>query len=217
MSTMAAARHVADRAVALRATGFAAFGLIAAIAVRAAMLRSRFLPEGFDGTAFAVLLVAVAAGTRAAMAALPAEPAAGQLHTSRPRAMAIGTLGGAVLVAVPVALRVLDPVRGPLSPAAGIDVGFGLWIGVTLAVAAAEEFLLRGALFDACTAAFGVRTTLVVTSVAFALMHVPFYGWGVIPLDFAVGLWLGGLRVATGGVLAPTVAHALADVAAWWL
>ncbi len=217
MSTMAAARLVVDRVAALRATGFAAFGLIAAIAVRAAMLRSPLLPKGFDGIAFAVLLVAVAAGTRAATAAVQVMPAQGHLHASRLRAVAIGTLGGTVLVAVPVALRFLDPVRGPLSPAAGFGVGFGLWIVVTLAVAAAEEFLLRGALFDACASVVGLRATLLFTSIAFALMHVPFYGWSVVPLDFAVGLWLGGLRVATGGVLAPTVAHALADVAAWWL
>jgi membrane protease YdiL (CAAX protease family) len=55
------------------------------------------------------------------------------------------------------------------------------------------------------------------TSLAFALMHVPIYGWGVVPLDLAVGLALGGLRLATGTVLAPIAAHAVADLATWWL
>jgi membrane protease YdiL (CAAX protease family) len=53
--------------------------------------------------------------------------------------------------------------------------------------------------------------------VVFALMHVPLYGWHVVPLDLAVGLALGGLRVATRGVAAPAVAHAVADLATWWL
>ena len=56
-----------------------------------------------------------------------------------------------------------------------------------------------------------------VTSLAFALIHVPLYGWHVVPLDFAVGVWLAGLRLASGGVAAPAIAHSLADLATWWM
>ena len=55
------------------------------------------------------------------------------------------------------------------------------------------------------------------TAVLFALMHVPLYGWHVVPLDLGVGLWLAGLRLATGGVAAPAIAHTVADLATWWL
>jgi hypothetical protein len=48
-------------------------------------------------------------------------------------------------------------------------------------------------------------------------MHVPLYGWHVMPLDLAVGLVFGGLRLATHGVAAPAAAHAVADLATWWL
>jgi hypothetical protein len=48
-------------------------------------------------------------------------------------------------------------------------------------------------------------------------MHVPLYGWGVVPVDLAAGVWLAGLRLAGGGVGAPVVAHLLADLAGWWL
>ena len=34
---------------------------------------------------------------------------------------------------------------------------------------------------------------------AFGLLHVPLYGWAALPLDLAVGLLLGGLRMATRG------------------
>ena len=52
---------------------------------------------------------------------------------------------------------------------------------------------------------------------AFALMHVPVYGWGVVPVDLAAGVLLAGLRYLTGGTAAPTMAHLLADLATWWL
>jgi membrane protease YdiL (CAAX protease family) len=59
--------------------------------------------------------------------------------------------------------------------------------------------------------------SLGVTSVAFALMHVPTYGVPAVPLDLGVGLVLGGLRVLSGGPGAPAVAHVAADLAAWFL
>jgi hypothetical protein len=48
-------------------------------------------------------------------------------------------------------------------------------------------------------------------------MHVPLYGWQVVPLDLGVGVWLAGLRLATGGVAAPALAHWIADLSTWWI
>jgi hypothetical protein len=39
----------------------------------------------------------------------------------------------------------------------------------------------------------------------------------VFLLDVAVGFALGTLRAITGTVLAPSVAHTVADLAGWWL
>jgi membrane protease YdiL (CAAX protease family) len=88
---------------------------------------------------------------------------------------------------------------------------------VTTMVVAGEEVLLRGALFAALERAAGPVAAVAVTAVAFALMHVPLYGWEVVPLDLGVGVWLGGLRLATGGVAAPAVAHWIADLSTWWV
>ncbi len=63
----------------------------------------------------------------------------------------------------------------------------------------------------------GELLALPVTTAAFALLHVPLYGWAALPLDLAVGLLLGGLRMVSGGWGAPAVAHTLADLAGWWL
>ena len=84
-------------------------------------------------------------------------------------------------------------------------------------VVAGEEALLRGALFGALERFAGPVAAVAVTSLAFALMHVPLYGWQVIPLDLGVGVWLAGLRLATGGVAAPALAHGIADLSTWWI
>jgi len=84
-------------------------------------------------------------------------------------------------------------------------------------VAGAEEIAFRGALLDALAEWGGWPAAVVLSSLVFALVHVPLYGWGVVPLDFAAGVWFAGLRLLTGSVAAPAAAHVLADLATWWL
>jgi membrane protease YdiL (CAAX protease family) len=121
-------------------------------------------------------------------------------------------MGGVVLIALPLFLH----------PAATSAIGMrpgplAAWAAVTILVATAEEVLLRGVLFDAIGQRFGLSGAAVLSSLAFALIHVPLYGWTVVPLDIAAGVWLCGLRLESGGVTAAAVAHALADLATWWL
>ena len=156
------------------------------------------------GTAFGVALVGIAV--------------AWGWRPGRPTIRSIATSGGAGLAAAAalVALALIGRVHGPwvpLDPAATLYP----WVQVTLLVATAEELVLRGALFDALDKAGGLTIAVGVTAIVFALLHVPLYGWQVVPLDLGVGILLGGLRVVTGGVLAPALAHGLADLAAWWL
>lgn len=132
----------------------------------------------------------------------------------RPRlaVAALGVVGGLALVLLPAVAR----------PGAGPSLGIhpeplAIWVAVTVLVAVGEEAVLRGVMFEAVRATIGLPATVVATSVAFALLHVPLYGWHVVPLDIAVGIWLAGLRVVSGSVAAPAIAHALADLATWWL
>lgn len=148
------------------------------------------------GLLFAALLLvtAVAAGTRVPISAT-----------------SIGYgLAGAVLLCAPVAL-----LRGGL-PLHGSD-GFASWAVVIAVVATAEEVFLRGALYDAVQDALDERAAIVIGAVAFAALHVPLYGWGVVPLDLVVGLVLGELRRVSGTPAAPAVTHVGADLAAWFL
>jgi membrane protease YdiL (CAAX protease family) len=140
-------------------------------------------------------------------------PRGDRLPPVRPAvALGLGVGGGLALVALALVARVGTPVP-TFTPA----LAFGPWVAVTLLVAGAEELLLRGVLFGAVERAGGVALAVGVTSLAFALMHVPVYGWHVVPLDLGVGIFLGGLRLAGGGWQGPAVAHAVADLATWWL
>jgi membrane protease YdiL (CAAX protease family) len=171
----------------------------------AALARSAFNGTGAAGAflsgsifGLTLLLLALAGGWR------PATPRAGSL--------AVGVVGGLVLVTVPLLV-------GPASRAV---IGMGAepylaWVAVTALVATAEEAMLRGAILSALDEAGGSILAVIGSSAAFALMHVPLYGRGVVPVDLAAGVLLAGLRYLTGGTAAPTIAHLLADLATWWL
>jgi len=174
-------------------------GLAAAALARAALNGGGATSGFLAGTGFglALLCLALSGGWR------PALP--------RPGSLAVGLLGGALLIMVPL-------LAGPPSRAVtGVrPEPFLGWLAITLLVVMAEEALLRGALLDAVDAMAGPPVAVLASSLAFALLHVPLYGWGVVPIDLAAGVWLAGLRYLTGGIAAPAMAHLLADLAAWW-
>ncbi|HKQ17360.1 MAG TPA: CPBP family intramembrane glutamic endopeptidase [Solirubrobacterales bacterium] len=132
------------------------------------------------------------------------------------RAVVIGSVVGLALAALAIA----GPAIGGTTYVPGLGrpaAPFVPWALITIVVASAEEGVLRGALFDRISRLAGLVPVIAVTTVAFALMHVPLYGWHVVPLDLAVGLVLAGLRLGTRGLVAPAAAHAVADLATWWL
>ena len=130
-------------------------------------------------------------------------------------------VGGGVafgLALVAVAMVGASVGGSPVVPGLGRPAApFLPWAAITIVVASAEEGILRGVLFDRLRAAGGLVPAVAITTIAFALMHVPVYGWHVVPLDLAVGLGLAGLRLSTGLVVAPLAAHVTADLATWWL
>ena len=127
-----------------------------------------------------------------------------------------GLAFGLALVGVAVVGAAMrgDPPAPNLGPH---SVDFLPWAIITVVVGTAEEGILRGVLFDRLRASWGVLAAVTVTTTAFAVMHVPAYGWHVVPLDLAVGLGLAGLRLATRTIVAPAAAHVVANIATWWL
>jgi membrane protease YdiL (CAAX protease family) len=174
---------------------------LAAASLARAALNGHATASAFAaGAAFGIALIvfALAGGWR---------PAAPPLSSPL-----IGLLGGVVVIVVPRLAHPLMPAVIGMRPEP-----FVLWGLITGIVVIGEEALVRGALFAALERASGPVAAVAVTSMAFALMHVPLYGWQVVPLDLSVGVFLGGLRLASGGVAAPAVAHWLADVSTWWV
>ncbi len=143
------------------------------------------------------------------------------LDRPRPsRRLAIATGAGLGFGLALVGLAVLGPALAGATTVPGLGrpaAAFVPWVAVTILVASAEEGLLRGVLFDRIGRAGGLVPAVLLTSAVFALMQVPLYGWPVVPLDFAVGLALAGLRLTTRSLVAPAAAHIVADLATWWL
>jgi membrane protease YdiL (CAAX protease family) len=175
-------------------------GIIAAAVLRAAIGAPNVAASMPAGVVFALalLVVSVAAGWR------PGRP--------RVAAAGLGVVGGAALAGAWLLSQ-----GSPGVQIAPINADLAIWTPIVALVAVAEEIVLRGALFDAVRSGFGDSAALLATTLLFAMMHVPLYGIGSLPLDLAVGLLLGGLRVVSGGVLAPAVAHVVADLVGGWL
>ena len=191
----------ATRQRALAQTGVLVTALTGVTLVRAAINGPSVQSAFVAGATFGIALLVIAAmGSRSVRPSIPDA-----------RSVALGLAGGAAIVAVPLIAR---PIAAP--PAFHPDP-FLVWAFVTCLVAAGEEAMLRGALLESARAAAGLVPAVVLTSALFALMHVPLYGWSVVPVDFGAGLVLCGLRLWSGGVAAPAIAHAIADLATWWL
>jgi hypothetical protein len=183
----AAAERVPAR-VPLAAALVAAAGT-AMLTARPPIVAASTRPVAVLGALF-VVLAAVAAGWPVPRDAHP--PAV------PPRtATALGV--GAVLLA-----RVLGAGRAPGSLTV-VTVALG-----TLA-AVSEELWFRRFLHGLLEPA-GATVAVTATAALFALVHVPIYGWGVLPLDLAAGLVLGWQRAATGSWAPGAVTHTVANV-----
>ncbi|HVS07454.1 MAG TPA: CPBP family intramembrane glutamic endopeptidase [Candidatus Dormibacteraeota bacterium] len=122
------------------------------------------------------------------------------------RALVAGLMVGAILLA-PVATGSLSSRPwGAFLP----------WAAIATLVATLEETSIRGVLYRRWEGEAGTVAAIVVGAAVFALIHLPRYGLGAMPLDAAVGLALGGLRALTGRVWPCVVAHTVADWGAWF-
>ena len=82
---------------------------------------------------------------------------------------------------------------------------------LALLAAVAEEALVRRAAYGAL-APYGAAVAIVVTALAFALVHVPLYGVAVFPVDLGAGLVLSWQRWASGSWTVPATTHAAANL-----
>ncbi|HZB98154.1 MAG TPA: CPBP family intramembrane glutamic endopeptidase [Candidatus Sulfotelmatobacter sp.] len=175
-------------------------GMAAAVVLRTVVASGRPAASYPGAVAFCALLLALSLASGWRPQRLAARACA--------RHVAVGLGGGAVLcISQLFHARLLAAVEAPSR--------LLVWSALVALVAVCEEIFFRGALFDVFTGRPWMAT--VCTAAAFAAAHVPLYGWAALPLDAAAGVWLGALRLLSGGVLAPAVAHTLADWATGWL
>ena len=88
------------------------------------------------------------------------------------------------------------------------------FIAVVVVGPITEEIAFRGFLFRGLSATWlGVAGTTVLTSAAWAAMHVQ-YDWVLLGQIFLIGLLLGWLRWASGSTLLTILLHVLANLAA---
>lgn len=87
----------------------------------------------------------------------------------------------------------------------------GVAFAVNIVAAVAEEAFFRRFVYG-WLAARSEALAIVVAAALFAIIHVPIWGAGVLPIDFAAGLLLGWQRREAGTWLSPAVTHVVANV-----
>ena len=146
-------------------------------------------------------------------------PVLDPLAWARGRVPAAPTLvvGGVTPVALVAWLVIMRPDLGDVLENYVPDLPMPLLVvgalGFVIVNAVLEEVLWRGVLQDRLGATFGARAAIVLQAASFGLQHahgVPRGPTGVA-MVFAWALMLGWLRRRAGGMLAPVLAHVVAD------
>ena len=92
------------------------------------------------------------------------------------------------------------------------QVSHSLMTFVALVAAAIAEELLFRRLIYGWLLRWGVVTAVVVSAVAFALIHLPAYGPETLGINLAVGLLFGWQRYHSGSWTAPALTHVVANL-----
>jgi hypothetical protein len=87
----------------------------------------------------------------------------------------------------------------------------GIAFVVNVVAAVAEEAFFRRFVYG-WLAARSQSLAIVGAAALFAIIHIPIWGIGVLPIDFAAGLLLGWQRREAGTWLLPAVTHIFANV-----
>ncbi|MDQ6736072.1 MAG: CPBP family intramembrane metalloprotease [Gemmatimonadota bacterium] len=131
-------------------------------------------------------------------------------ESATPRALSGGFLIGMLAIGLPSAVLLLaNELRAVPAPAGNWLMSAARTALLLLPAAAAEEFLMRGYIFSVLRETIGWKTTLIVTSVVFGLLH--FRNPGADPENIIVviiaGFFLGTIVLATGSLYAAWMAH----------
>jgi membrane protease YdiL (CAAX protease family) len=93
-------------------------------------------------------------------------------------------------------------------------VALGTFLGMLWVVALAEEFFFRGVMQQGLARRFGNPAAIIVTSIAFGLVHLPFRAfpnWKFALVAAVAGLFYGRAYAQAGGIRAAMIVHALVN------
>jgi membrane protease YdiL (CAAX protease family) len=120
-------------------------------------------------------------------------------HASRARIVGVTLLG---VGAVALVRAIAPPIHAAYTGEAFV---------ANIVAAIAEEAFFRRFVYG-WLAARGEGFAIAGAAALFALIHVPIYGFGVLPIDFAAGLLLGWQRRESGTWMSPAITHAFANI-----
>lgn len=129
---------------------------------------------------------------------------------ARPTLIASWALLGALAIGIPSLLLMAT---GELRAVASVHGSWAAAAGLTFAnllpAAIGEELLLRGYVFAVLRESIGWRWTLIATSIAFGLLHIPNPGADAesVLLVMLAGFFLGSVLLATGSLYAAIAVH----------
>jgi membrane protease YdiL (CAAX protease family) len=168
------------------------------------LARPWLVSNGFRSSGLAVVYAVLVAGSLVAADGGRDDLDPGSVRAKRPE------LHPFIVFAVGIgALIVARTMAGPVPP---LPTGaVAVLLGAVAAVA--EEAFFRKLVYGAL-APSGTAVAVVVSAMAFALVHVPLYGGAVFWVDFGAGLVLGWQRWASGFWAAPASTHVAANVLA---
>lgn len=199
-----------------------AVGALAVVAGVAAMVGS-FRPVSGLGTRPALVVSELLLAAPGLLAlALYGIPLAGGLGVRRidARLTALSLLSGAAFWVASLGLLELQSALWPpeakyielfrrlheaLRPTGPLDAVLSV-SAIALVPAVCEEVLVRGIVLPSLLAPLGGPGAIVASSLLFALIHLDPYR---LPFAFAAGLGLGALRLRSGSLLPPVLAHAV--------
>jgi membrane protease YdiL (CAAX protease family) len=132
---------------------------------------------------------------------------------ARRRDVGLGVVGFFVIAAVTLAIRAAASGAGAVLDACQVVMQYtlaerALFVVIGLIAAFTEESIFRGYLQPALVERRGQTQGVLATAAIFAICHLQFAPGRLLGL-FLFGLVYSGLRVRTGSLLAPAVAHFL--------
>jgi uncharacterized protein len=128
----------------------------------------------------------------------------------QPSRIILGTLAGALAIAVPIGVLLLTGVLTLVdAPAGNVLQTLLLSVSILAPAALTEELLMRGYPFSVLSAKWGWPLATGITSVLFGALHLRNPGVSALAIAnvIAAGVFLAGIRVVTGSLAAAWAAH----------